>query len=120
VGIDPQETEEPWREQGGSAPTPARDAVHSLIEARGWEGRMEAARVHTEWSSIAGEQLALHTEPVRLHGGVLVVRASSSAWATQVRYLSRELVARANAVLGEGQVRQVRLVAGRLAGQAGD
>jgi predicted nucleic acid-binding Zn ribbon protein len=118
--IDPDQTDDPWREPAAAEPVPARDAVNSLIASRGWETRVEAARVHTEWATIAGEQLARHTEPVRLHGGVLVVRASSSAWATQVRYLSRELVARANAVLGEGQVRQVTLIAGRLTGDVRD
>lgn len=112
--IDPEETEEPWVEEKGSDPRPVRDALQNLIDGRGWSKRVESARVFNEWQAIAGEQLALHTEPVRLHGGVLVVRASSPAWATQVRYLSRELIARANEVLGEGQVRQVTLIAGHL------
>lgn len=112
--IGPDETEEPWVGERGSDPRQVRDELRRLIADRGWAQRVEAARVHTEWQEIAGEQLARHTEPVRLHGGVLVVRASSPAWATQVRYLARELAARANAVLGEGQVRQVTLIAGRL------
>ena len=77
---------------------------------------MEGARVHDRWVEIAGAQMAAHTEPVRLHGGVLVVRAESPTWATQVSYLSGELVERANAVLGEGQVHRVVLVTGPLTG----
>jgi len=112
--IDPDETENPWRPERGPEPHPVGDALHHLIHKRGWVERVDAARVHTEWQAIAGEQLARHTEPVRLHGGVLVVRASSPAWATQVRYLSRQLAEQANAVLGEGQVQRVTLIAGRL------
>ena len=84
------------------------------MSRRGWDRRLEGARVHDRWEEIAGPQVAAHTEPVRLHGGVLVVRAESPTWATQVRYLSTELVARANAVLGEGQVTRVVLVAAPL------
>nr|MBA2529021.1 DUF721 domain-containing protein [Euzebyales bacterium] len=46
----------------------------------------------------------------------LVVRAESSAWATQVRYLGGQLVARANAVLGDGQVTTLTVTTGRLSG----
>jgi predicted nucleic acid-binding Zn ribbon protein len=86
----------------------------ALTARRGWQHRLEGARVHDVWAEIAGPQLAAHTRPVRLHGGVLVVRAESPAWATQVRYLSGDLLARANEVLGAGRVARVVLVTGPL------
>ncbi|MDQ3529127.1 MAG: DUF721 domain-containing protein [Actinomycetota bacterium] len=38
----------------------------------------------------------------------------SSAWATQVGFLAPELLARANAVLGAGEVTRVTVTTGRL------
>ncbi|CAN5735946.1 hypothetical protein BH24ACT14_BH24ACT14_01380 [soil metagenome] len=81
---------------------------------RGWQARLRGARIHQHWDEIAGEQLARHVEPVRLAGGVLVVRAISPAWATQVGYLAPELMGRANAVLGAGEVTTVKVTTGRL------
>ena len=98
----------------GAAPKPLGDVLGALAGRRGWRRRLEGARIHDAWTGIAGEQLAAHTEPVRLHGGVLVLRAESSAWATQVRYLVTDLMARANDVLGEGQVTTVQIVVGAL------
>lgn len=99
----------------GQDPAPLADLLGGATRRRrGWATRLEGARVHGLWIEIAGEQLGRHTEPVRLHGGVLVVRADSATWATQVRYLGGELAERANAVLGSEQVTSVRVVSGPL------
>jgi hypothetical protein len=97
-------------------PAPLAGLIEALTERRGWARRLSGAEVHARWPEIAGAELAAHTEPVRLHGGVLVLRVDSPAWATQVRYLTGELALRANAVLGEGSVEKVTLVTGPLQG----
>ncbi len=95
-------------------PLPLADALDAVRARPGWAARLEGARIHEHWREIAGDQLARHAEPVRLAGGVLVVRASSSAWAEQVRYLSAGLAGRANEILGAGSVTQVTVVTGTL------
>lgn len=99
-------------------PPPLADALEAFVQRRGWGRRLDGAKVHDRWEEIAGRQVAEHVQPVRLHGGVLVLRADSSAWATQVRYLTGELLARANDVLGEGQVTSVTVVTGQQRGKA--
>jgi hypothetical protein len=69
------------------------------------------------WEDIVGTELIAHCEPVRLAGRVLVVRAESPAWATQLRYLTTQLLERTGSVLGAGSVREVRIVVGRLEGR---
>lgn len=110
------ETASPDVAAGGSEPAALGELLGAAAGRRGWATRLRGARVHGLWADIAGEQLARHTEPVRLHGGVLVVRADSSTWATQVRYLGAELAERANAVLGADQVTKVTVVSGPLKG----
>lgn len=89
------------------------DVVDRLASSRGWGKRLRGARIHGHWEEIAGEELARHVQPVRLAGGVLVVRAESAAWATQVSYLTAELAQRANEVLGDGEVTSVTVQLGR-------
>ncbi|MGH3665022.1 MAG: DUF721 domain-containing protein [Egibacteraceae bacterium] len=110
------ESESPQRSDRGGEPAPLAALLASVRARRGWDRRLRGARVFEHWPAIAGEELARHVEPVRLAGGVLVLRAESSAWATQVRYLSAELVRRANDVLGDGAVTKVTLSTGRLRG----
>lgn len=112
----PGEDEYPDSKPPGPVPSGVAGVLGDLARRKGWLRRLEGARIYEAWIEIAGEQLALHTEPVRLHGGVLVLRAESAGWATQVRYLTAELVARADAVLGAGTVQQVTVVTGRLEG----
>ena len=104
--------EEPYAPKEGKPPAPLEKLIGDVARRKGWGKRLEGARIHQHWAEIAGEQLAAHAEPVRLHGGVLVLRAESAAWATQVRYLTADLVRRANDVLGEGQVVSVQVIAG--------
>lgn len=104
--------ESPHAPPDAPTPPPVAEVVDRLTSTRGWQARLRGARVHTAWEQIVGEELARHVVPVRLAGGVLVVRAESPAWATQVRYLTRQLLERANEVLGEGEVRTVTVQAG--------
>ena len=107
---------EDWESPEGRPEKPVPPAVDSVVERfaarRGWQARLRGARIHSAWEQIAGEELARHVEPVRLAGGVLVVRAESPAWATQVKYLAGQLLVRANEVLGEGEVTTVTVQAG--------
>jgi len=89
------------------APAPVGAALAGLRDARGWTRRLDGARVHEVWDRAVGAEVAARVRPVRLHGGVLVVEATSAAWATQVRYLAPQLIAGINAALGEGMVERV-------------
>ncbi len=110
--IGPDEWQEPEAPRPPTQPSPLADALAALVRRSGWGSRLEGARVHARWEEIAGAALAAHVQPVRLVGGVLVLRADSSAWAAQVRLLTGELATRADAVLGEGSVRRVTVVVG--------
>ena len=96
----------------GNDPAAVAAVMARLASRRRWVTRLEAARIFSAWPEIAGDAVAANAEPVRLHGGVLVVRAASPAWATQLRYFVPDLVARANAVLGEGTVSSVTITTG--------
>jgi predicted nucleic acid-binding Zn ribbon protein len=93
-------------------PVPFGAALDRLTARPRWRRRLDDARVHEVWAQIAGPAVAAHTTPVRLSGGVLVVRVDSASWATQLRYLSGELLSRANTVLGEGRVTRITVVTG--------
>jgi predicted nucleic acid-binding Zn ribbon protein len=105
--VNPEESAEPYREAPGPAPDALGDLMAGFARRAGWGARLREARVHGLWEEIAGPQVARHVQPVRLHGGVLVLQADSAAWATQIRYLATKIVERANRVLGAPLVTQV-------------
>ena len=101
-------------------PTALAGELARLTRRAGWSERLGAAQVAAAWVDIVGEELTAHCEPVRLAGRVLTVRAASPVWATQLRYLTTQLVERTDAVLGPGSVREVSITVGRLEGRSGD
>lgn len=106
------------RSERGRAPNALSELLGQWVDRRGWQDRLQDSQIHRRWLEIAGEEIAAHAEPVRLRGGVLVVRAQSGAWATQLRYLTPRLLERAQQVLGADRVERVQIVSGEGAQQS--
>lgn len=89
------------------AMAPVSDALRALAARRGWQSHLVAGDLHRDWESVVGPQLAGHTAPLRLQGGVLVLAASTPLWAAEVRQLGGVITRRVNERLGEGTVRKI-------------
>lgn len=98
------------------SPRPLGELLTTVAERRRWGARLEAAGIFVKWKEIVGADLARRCEPVRLAGGVLVVRAETQAWATQVGYLEGEIRRRADESLRPGLVRELKVTVGTLQG----
>jgi predicted nucleic acid-binding Zn ribbon protein len=94
---------------GADARDPVRfgDAIRRLVTERGWESTTASARVLGEWDRLVGPEVADHCRPTSLVDGQLVLVAESSAWATQLRLLTRTLQRRLTEQVGEGVVTSV-------------
>jgi len=79
-------------------------SIDRLVTDRGWTMPAAAVGVLDRWSAIVGADVATHTEPLSFTEGVLTVRAASTAWATQLRLMSGDIVRRLNVELGHGSV----------------
>lgn len=84
-------------------------AASRLSAQRGWAPRLSRGTVFGRWREIVGEELAEHATPTVLRDGELTVQADSTAWATQLRLLQRQLLARIAAALGDGVVTSMRV-----------
>jgi predicted nucleic acid-binding Zn ribbon protein len=91
----------------GRDPMPFGAAIARVVADRGWQESTAAGRVLGDWSRLVGPEIADHCRPASLVDGELVLVAESSAWATQLRLLTRTLQARLTAQVGEGVVTSV-------------
>lgn len=96
------------------APRPLGEVLEGVLEEREWNERLRGSRILGQWPRVVGEEVARHCEPVRLSGGILVVRARSQAWATELSYLRSRIRDHANALVEERLVRDVQIVVGDL------
>ncbi|MEU9088889.1 DciA family protein [Streptomyces sp. NPDC048428] len=98
----------------GRDPLPLGAAINRLITERGWETPAAVGGVMGRWPQIVGDDLANHCVPLRYDEDpderVLTVQCDSTAWATQLRLLAPQLVARLNADLGHGTVRLIKVL----------
>jgi predicted nucleic acid-binding Zn ribbon protein len=103
--------EQPWSGARPGARDPARigDSVTDLVRERGWEKTLRAAGIVGRWDQVVGAEVAAHCRPLRLEAGVLTCVAESTAWATQIRLLSPQLLACLADELGAGVVTSIRV-----------
>ena len=84
--------------------------VSRLVEERGWELDLRMRGVFARWPELVGDQVGDHCTPESFVDGKLVVRATSTAWATQLRLLLPTLVRRLNEELGHGTVTVIEVL----------
>lgn len=93
-------------------PSSVADAIVSLVADRGWQAAASIGRIWGEWVSLVGPTLAEHVKPEAFDRdtGLLVLRADSTAWATQVRMLSTQLRKRLQEEISGGIVADIRVL----------
>jgi predicted nucleic acid-binding Zn ribbon protein len=68
------------------------DLLSHLIKERDWKGGIAEGTLFSTWPEIVGVEISLHATPISLLDGVLIVQATSTAWATQLRLVGPELL----------------------------
>lgn len=86
------------------------DAVERLVETKGWATEINLHSLLARWALLVGATNAAHSHPEGYAETVLTVRADSTAWATQLRYLAPQLVAMLNDQLGDGTVTRIKVL----------
>jgi predicted nucleic acid-binding Zn ribbon protein len=101
-----------WSGPGPDArdPQPLGSATSELAKSRGWSSRVAEGSVFGQWATVVGDQIAEHANPSALRDGVLTVEAESTAWATQLRLVQSQILAKIAAAVGDGVVTSVKIV----------
>jgi len=92
---------------GPRDPQPLAVSAGLLARDLGWEPGLVVGDLVHRWAHIVGPQVAEHCEYVSFTAGLLTVRASSTAWAANLRLLAPTMLARFDETLGEGVVVQI-------------
>ena len=90
-------------------PKRAGRVLDSYIADRGWEISVSIHTLLERWADVVGESVAAHSTPETYDGGVVVVRTDSTAWATQLRTIAPQIVAKLNEAVGDGSVTRVEV-----------
>jgi predicted nucleic acid-binding Zn ribbon protein len=100
-------------------PPPARvgQPLDRLLRNLGAPRARTVRSVFDDWEEVVGDSVAAQARPVSLRRGRLVVAVPDAAWATQLRFLEPQLLARLAEAFGDEEVTaiDVRVRPGRRA-----
>lgn len=89
------------------------NVMQGWLRDHGYESQVGSGSLIARWNEIVGEQLADHVTPEAVRdtddGRELLLRADSTAWATQVRLLLPQIHGRIATLLGAGVVDRIRV-----------
>jgi len=95
---------------GARDPQPVGASLGALVGQFGWGADLVGGTLQNRWSELVGPEVAAHCGYESLQAGVLVVRASSTAWATHLTWAVPAMLQRFAAELGEGVVSEIRVL----------
>lgn len=111
-GLRPQRKrrwDQPAAAEQGRDPAVLGDQMQRMLLDRGWRVDVAAGSVLAKWPQIVGPDVAAHTEAVSFEEGVLTVRADSTAWRTQLEYMTSTILGQIEQEVGAKVVTQLRL-----------
>jgi predicted nucleic acid-binding Zn ribbon protein len=86
------------------------EAMDRLVESKGWTTDINVHTLLARWSTLVGSVNAAHSHPESYNDTVLTVRTESTVWATSLRSIAPQLVARLNDQLGDGTVTRIKVL----------
>ena len=101
----------PERDPLAGKPEPRNlgESLDGLARRLGAPAASSMSAVFTKWADAVGPSIAAHARPVGLHDGVLTVAVDDPAWASQLRFLANELVAKVASVAGSDVVGRIEI-----------
>jgi predicted nucleic acid-binding Zn ribbon protein len=66
--------------------------LNELVNSRDWRKGIAEGNLFSDWREIVGTDIADHSTPITLFEGKLTIQTSSTAWSTQLRLMSSELL----------------------------
>ena len=90
----------PLADPDGPPPRRVADSLDPLLRRLGGGSAVATAKVFAGWESAVGAAVAAHARPVALRGTTLVVGVDAPAYATQLRMMTPQLLARLAELVG--------------------
>lgn len=94
--------------------TPRRfhDLLQPTVSRFGWADEFAIGLVMNHWADIVGQSVAERTRPVTFHKTrrELEIQCDSTAWTTQLRYMTQQILEAIARLAGEGLVRSLKII----------
>ncbi|MFM8926846.1 MAG: DUF721 domain-containing protein [Rhodoluna sp.] len=94
----------------GRTPKNLGNTIDDLIRGFGWQGKVAEGDLFANWKLIVGDRVAEFSYPEDFSKGVLAIRCKSTAWATQLRLMSSEIMLKIKERTPDLDVKEIRVL----------
>jgi len=91
-------------------PVPVGDALAAVSAELGLADPGVVGALVDRWAEVVGSAIAQNSRLRAVRGSTLTIAVESGAWATELRYLETEILARVATIVGDGVIDAVRVV----------
>jgi len=88
------------------------EVLRRLLNSWGVDGKIREQGAVQRWNQVVGPRIAAHTEAIRVADGKVYVRATSSAWKTELVFMKADIIDRLNRSVGKRVISDVVFVGG--------
>ncbi|WP_257158993.1 DciA family protein [Corynebacterium cystitidis] len=117
VGVDKRQYRGPGRMSGPDGRAPRRsyvvagfsDLLKQEVRHRDWAKPLAMGWIMGSWEEVVGEKVAQHTKVEMVKDATLFISTDTTSWATQLRYMKRQILERLDEKIGEGIITNVHV-----------
>ena len=80
------------------------ESLERLVKSFGAPSVSALEQIFGHWDDVVGVEVARHSRPVKLEGEKLTVEVNDGAWASQLRWMTAEVLEALDRQVGEGTV----------------
>lgn len=82
--------------------------IDELVGEFNWSAQLSKAELFVSWPNIVGVDVANACTPTSLDNSVMHIDCNSTAWATQMRLMSAQVLAEVNSVYPNLEIREIK------------
>jgi predicted nucleic acid-binding Zn ribbon protein len=94
----------------GRSPKKLGSSIEELIKGFGWQGKVAEGDLFANWKLIVGDRVAEFSYPEDFSKGILTIRCKSTAWATQLRLMSKEIMQKVSERTPDLEVKEIKVL----------
>lgn len=68
------------------------ELINQLVTQREWQGGLAEGEIFVRWREVVGNEIANRCEPIEVKDEKLLIKCSSTAWATQLNLVKLQLL----------------------------
>lgn len=93
-----------------SQPQALGSSLDALLRRFGGPTARTVTDIFEQWSTVVGTRVANQCQPLRIDGDTLVVGVDDAAWASEIKWMTADLLGRIHAHTESTSVQQIRVM----------